>query len=68
VAIQVGGLVKENLLVELLDMSGRKISETCINAGQTIAYFDVQAVYTGMYLVRISNGGSNVTQKIEVSR
>jgi len=68
VAIQFNGLVKDNLQVELVDMSGRKIRETRINAGQTIAYFDVQAVYAGMYLIRIANGDSSLTKKIEIAR
>ncbi|HEX2898538.1 MAG TPA: YHYH protein [Bacteroidia bacterium] len=67
VAIQIGGLVTENLNVELIDMTGRQVQSTVVKAGQTIAYFDVQAVYDGIYLVKVSNGEFSLTKKIVVA-
>lgn len=46
VAIQIGGLVKDDLMVELYDVLGKQVQTTRINQGQTIAYFDVQTLYS----------------------
>jgi len=64
IAVQILDLVKEDLKVELLDLSGKTINEMNINAGSTIAYFDVQSVYSGVYFIRISNASFNKTSKI----
>lgn len=66
IAIQIGGLVTENLRVELIDAPGRLVQQSTINAGQTISYFDVQSVYEGVYMVRISNGEHSVSKKVVV--
>lgn len=68
VAIQVGSLVRDALKVDLIDVSGKAIKTTTINAGQTIAFFDLQTVYAGIYFVKISNGNNNMTRKIVVSK
>jgi len=68
VAIQVGGLVKEDLQVELLDITGKQVRQSRINKGQTIAYFDVKTLYNGTYLVKISNGLSVTTKKVVINR
>jgi hypothetical protein len=51
-----------------MDVSGKLIKTTTINAGQTIAFFDLQTVYAGIYFVKISNGNNNLTRKIVVSK
>lgn len=68
IAIQVNGLVSENLDAELFDIAGKLVHTTRINKGQTIAYFDVQTLYEGVYLLKISNGKSIKTEKVIVRR
>ncbi len=68
VAVQIGGLVTENMTVELLDVTGKLIQKTSILAGQTIAYFDVETVYNGLYIVKVSNGEYSTTQKVVVTK
>jgi hypothetical protein len=68
IAIQVGGLVEDDLQVRLLDLSGKLIQEARIKAGSTIAYFDVEAVYEGTYVVQILNGNNTTAQKVVVKR
>ncbi|MBP7810063.1 MAG: YHYH protein [Bacteroidia bacterium] len=68
VAVQVGNLVKDALQVDLIDVSGKIIRTTEINAGQTIAFFDLQTVYAGIYFIKISNGNNNTTRKIVVTK
>ncbi len=68
VAVQVGNLVKDNLNVELIDLAGKTIRTTSINAGQTLAFFDLQTVYSGVYFIKISNGNNVITKKIVVTK
>lgn len=68
IAIQVGDLVSNKLSIELFDITGKLIKSTEINAGQTIAYFDVQDIYNGTYLVKISDGENSVNKTIIVNK
>lgn len=70
IAIQIQELVKDDLQVSLLDLSGRVVKKATINKGSTIAYFDVQTVYEGTYIVQIENGSSHnsIRQKIVILR
>lgn len=66
VAIQINGLVDENLKFELVDMTGRVIQNKIMSAGSTIVYFDTQAVYSGDYLVRISSSAGTVIKRLSI--
>ncbi len=68
IAIQVGGVQKEDLTVELLDAAGRLLKTTKIKKGSTIAYFDVQTVYEGIYTVRISGSTYSTAKKVVVAK
>lgn len=68
IAIQVAGLVDEDLEIELLDLSGKVVSTSQISKGSTIAYFDVQTVYDGIYLVKISNGNLSISEKVVITK
>jgi len=67
-AIQVIGLVKENLKIKLYDLKGKVVKSKTITAGSTIAYFDLQTIYEGTYIVHISNGTASTTKKILVTK
>ena len=68
IAIQIGGLVQDNLQVNLFDLSGKLIQKATINAGSTIAYFDVQSVYEGTYIIQIENGNNTTARKVVIVR
>jgi hypothetical protein len=68
IAIQINGLVKSDLQVSLYDMLGQKIASSAINAGQTIASFDTQTLYDGMYIITIENGKNKQSKKIVIKR
>lgn len=68
IAIQIAGMISENLEVELIDITGKVIKKATISPGSTIAYFDIQAVYSGTYIVRISDKTSAFTERIVISR
>lgn len=66
IAVQVAGLTQDNLDVELVDMTGKSVLKSIINAGTTIAYFDLATVYAGTYFVRISGNGNSTVKKVVV--
>nr|MBT4214743.1 YHYH protein [Bacteroidota bacterium] len=70
IAIQIQELVKDDLQVNLLDLSGRLVQRATINKGSTIAYFDVQTVYEGTYIIQILNksSGNSLREKIVIKR
>ena len=68
IAVQAGTLVKNDLDVQLLDVTGKLIAFSKINKGSTIAYFDVQTVYEGAYFVKVSNGTQQTTKVIIIKR
>lgn len=68
IVIQMGDLVKDDYTVELIDLTGRVLQKTQLNAGSTIAYFDTQALYAGTYLVKISNGQAQTTRKVVLQK
>jgi len=68
IAIQFHGIAKEDLKVELFDLTGKLIRSNEIKSGSTISYFDVQTVYQGTYLVKVSGKNTQFTQKIEILR
>ena len=63
-AIQANGLVKSPLEVRLLTSSGSLVFETRIFPGQTIAYFDLQTLRQGVYVVDIDTGESHKTFRV----
>jgi hypothetical protein len=52
------------MTVSLLDVNGKLIDNTTIARGSTIAYFDLQKIYAGKYLVRVTNGDYAVTKEL----
>ena len=68
VAIQINGLVTQNMHVQLMDLSGKIIQTMTISQGQTIAYFDIQTVYNGTYIVNLQNETGSKAFKLEILR
>ncbi|MDP5171647.1 MAG: YHYH protein [Bacteroidia bacterium] len=67
-AVQLGGLNQSDLNVELVDLTGKLISSTVIKKGSTIAYFDVQTVYEGTYLISVSDARNRSTKKVVITK
>jgi len=65
--IQMLDLNVEDLSVELFDVQGKLVAQTTLLQGSTIAYFDIQTLYAGQYLVKISNGKTIATHKVTVA-
>lgn len=66
IAIQVGGLNEHQLDIQLLDMNSRVVATTVLNAGQTIAYFDLSTIYAGTYFIQMSSGDVRQVRKVIV--
>ena len=67
IAVQINGLLKDDLSVRLFDMTGRKIESKIISKGQTIAFFETESLYDGTYLIVIENGNNRMTKKVVVN-
>ncbi len=65
-AVQLNGISKENLTVELMDVYGKTIQSENIYQGSTIAYFDTRKLYSGTYFVRLKNRNEQMIKKIEI--
>ena len=61
-------LSKASIKITLSDLNGKEISSTSIPSGSTIAYYDVQTVYEGNYLLHFDDGIIQMTRKISVYR
>ncbi len=68
IAVQMEGITKKDLDVQLLDANGFMINQTKLNKGQTIGYFDTQTLYAGVYFVLISVDGKVKTTKVIIEK
>jgi len=68
IAVQIKDLITNNLDITLYDINGKVIKNKKIYAGSTIAYFNVQTLYNGIYLVRISSKNHTTTKRVIISR
>ncbi len=68
IAVQVMGLNKENLKVELFDETGKLVQQSTITAGATNTYLDTRTLYSGNYLVKISGSETLTTKKVVVQK
>lgn len=68
IAIQVNGLVENNISIDLIDLNGKLIKSTSINAGQSIAYFDVQDIYDGVYIIKFVSGNTTKSNQVIIKK
>ena len=68
IAVQFDGLVKNDFVIELLDTSGKVVKASKIIKGRTISYFDVQTLYAGTYLVKVSGDGYSAIRKVVIGK
>jgi hypothetical protein len=68
IIIQIVDLNKENLQLDLWDMQGKLITSTKLLQGSTIAYFDTKTLYSGQYLIKISNSKTSIVKKVLVTK
>ncbi len=68
IAVQLAGLLNDDLQVDLIDTSGKIVSSSKIRKGSTIAYFDVQTVYEGTYFIKISTDKNSTAKKVIITK
>lgn len=68
IAVQVSNGTVADYKAELFDINGKLVQMATIKKGQTIAYFDVQTIYEGTYLVKITSGKYTSTKKVVIKR
>lgn len=68
IAIQLEKVSGSNYDVELFDLHGKSIQKTVLYQGSTIAYFDTQTLYSGEYIVRITNGTHTIERKVIIQK
>ncbi len=68
IAVQVMGLNKENLSVELFDLAGKLVQKSTVNAGATNTYLDTKTLYAGNYIVKIKGATLNTTRKVVITK
>lgn len=66
IAIQMHGLVRDDITIELMDISGRVIQASQIRAGSTISYLDTKTIKSGNYIVMITSSQGLLTENIVV--
>lgn len=68
VAVQIDGLASTDFDLILTDINGRIVRKSMLQKGQTIAYFDVQSLYEGIYFLAITVDGMRQVHKVAISR
>lgn len=68
VAVQVSDLNRETIKASLFDLSGKLVSTTFIYPGSTLAYIDVRTLYSGEYVLQLSNGRASVSRSVVVTQ
>lgn len=68
IAIQVGSILKADLSVELYDMKGQLVRMTTLNQGSTIWHIDTRTLYSGEYLLQLSQNGSTTVKKVVIMK
>ena len=64
--VQLSNLIKENVTIKLVDLTGKVIDTKIIYQGSTIAYFDVSSVYSGQYILEVGEGEKKKTINVNI--
>jgi hypothetical protein len=61
-------MTEKDLTVELIDELGKVVKTSQILQGSTLSIIETDAIYNGIYLVKISDGSNNKTFKVIINR
>jgi hypothetical protein len=68
VAVQALGLVRKNINLQLYDMQGKLLGQSRILQGSTMGYIDLQTIYNGTYILKVSNEDFTLSKKVIVQK
>jgi hypothetical protein len=66
--LQILGLNKEDVLVEMFDITGKLVQKTTLLQGTTTTYLDTRTVYAGTYVVKLTGRNGATTKKVVISK
>lgn len=66
VAIQVNGLLRNDLQVEMFDAFGRPVRNTRVRQGSTIWHLDTRTLYSGTYIVKVTDGRQTFSRTVVI--
>ncbi|MEP7265621.1 MAG: YHYH protein [Bacteroidota bacterium] len=64
IAVQWNELAKDNIYIELYDITGKLIQKSIIYQGSTISYLDTRILYNGEYIVKVIGAGKMISKKV----
>lgn len=68
VAIQVEGLLRQDISASLYDMDGKLIKTFKIIKGSTIWHIDASTLYSGNYILQLSDGIQTLSKQIVITK
>ena len=68
IVIQSNGLINEDIKLQLFDENGNQLNQTVLYQGSTIAYFDAQTLYNGVYTIKITRSSGVTEEKIKIEK
>ena len=68
IVMQFNTLVKENIDVELFNITGKRIQKTVLYQGSTIANFNTKELANGQYLIKFTTHNKTLTKKIVIAK
>lgn len=68
IAVQVNDIVKNSIAIQLYDQKGKLVREAQIAQGSTIWYLDVRTLYSGQYILKITDGSSYIDKKVIIGK
>ena len=66
IAIQLNGLVTDEVKVDLFDVQGKLVGSSRIAPGSTIAWLDIRTLYAGNYILRMTSLNHTATRRLEL--
>lgn len=66
--IQLSGMIRNPIEIELIDMAGKLLNRSMVQAGSTISWIDIRTAYAGNYWVRIICEGKQIAKPITITR
>ena len=68
IIIQLKNLNTQDLDVALLDANDNELKRTKLYQASTIAFFETQTLYSGDYIIIVSDGISSIRKKISLNK
>lgn len=66
--IQLMDINREDIRVKLFDLSGKLIASTMLYQGSTIASFETQTLYSGVYVLTLTDSSGSISRKVVVTK